>query len=384
MTIAGGTIPTQAIGRKQSGLLLAESAIGAISGDLTGGDRFDFLSLSVDPTREKIERVDKRQTPNIAEVVKGKRSATWAFEAYLLNAAAGVAPDTDKVFQGASLAGTVDAGVSITYAPSATLTPFALLDDEEVVSKLAHGCVTQELSIAFDGTDLTKISASGIASYAVKTGTSTLSGNEAAGQTDLSVTSESAFNVGSYIQVGADNNSGDGYRVTAAATGQITVTPALVTGASSGDAVGPVMPVISTTGTPISGILGSCTVGGDTVEIMSGSVTISNEFGSQQDKFGVQSYDVAPVLTDRRVTFEMTLYGKRANFLKWAQDDAVTTTAIVVNIGDTAPNRCQISMPYSVLEVNSTEVPETEFVTFTLSGKAMKSSGNDEISIKLY
>lgn len=386
MTIENETVPQQAIGRKQSAMLLAESAIGTVSGNFSDGDRIDILNANISETLDKIERVDKRQSANIAEVVAGKRSATWETESYVLCAAAGVEPDIDKVFDGASMEGTVVGSTSVTYNFADTLTPFALLVDNEIASQLAYGCVTESLAINFDGTGLTRISASGIASYAVRTGTSTLSGNEAAAQTELSVTDASYYEVGGYVGVGADDNSGDGYRITAVDEGAdtITVTPALAVGASSGDVVAPIMPSGTTTGTPIPGILGSVTFGGDTMCVIDGSITINNEFGSEQDKYGVQSYTADPVLTDRRVVADLTLYGKRSNLLKWVQSRTVTGASMVINVGDTAPNRLVITMPLFVQDLTNLDVPETEYVTMKITGKALKNAGNDELSIKFY
>ena len=385
MSIQGETIPDQAIGRKQSGLLLEETSVGVLAGALSAGDRFDILSLNLTDTLEKIERVDKRQTANISEVVAGKRSVAWESESYVLCAAAGVAPDVDKILRGAGLQPTVDSGVSVTYAFGA-LEPFAILSDNEAVSQLAHGCVAETVEFSFDGTSLAKVSASGIASYSVRCGTNTLSGDEAAAQTELSVTDADFFKVGAFIQVGADNNSGDGYKITAVDTGAntITVTPALVTGASSGDAVGPCMPSGATTGNPIAGIVGDATFNSATLCVIDGTLSVANEFGSEQDKFSVQSYESSPVVTDRRVNADLTLYGKRSNFLHWVNSDSVTGAPLVITIGDTAPNRVVITMPLFVQDVENLDIPETEFVTMKITGKGLKNAGNDELSVKFY
>lgn len=386
MSVAGSTIPDQAIGRKQSAILLPESSIGTINGALSGGDRFDFLSLNINDTVDKLERVDKRQFPNIAEVALGKRSVAWDLEAYALTNGAGVLPDIDRVFQAASMTATVVPATSVTYNFTNTLVPTAILSDNEIVSQLAYGAVVQELGFVFSGNDFTKITASGIASYSVRTGTSELTANAAAAATAISVTDASLFEVGGYIQAGADNNTNDGYQVTAIDEGlnTIDITPALVVGASLGDAVGPLIPDLSTAGSSQTGIAGSITLAGNTLCMTDGSVTITSEYGSQQDKFGVQSYDVNPVLTDRRVNATFTLYGRRSNLTAFVNAARIGTEPLVVTSGDTAPNRFEVSIPQFQIEVDNLDIPETEFVTLTLTGKGLISAGNDELSVIYY
>jgi hypothetical protein len=383
--ITGGTAPLAAIGRREAGLLLAESAIGTISGNLSAGKRFEFQSLNITDEVDKIEVLNKRQDPNIAAHFLGKRSSTFACEAYINPAAAGVAPDVRAFFLGAQMGETIVGGTSVTYACNNTLVPFAILRDVEIASQLAHGCIVETLTLSGDGTGASMMSAAGRASYAVRTGTTTLSANEAAAQTVLSVTDASVFEVGGYIQVGADNNSGNGYRVTAVDTvaDEITVTPGLVTGASNNDVVAPIIPTGSVAGSPVSGIIGSATVGGAAIEITGYSVTIANEFTTNQEKYGAASYDRA-MLADRRVEGSLTCFGTRSNLLRWIESRQIGTQAIVINVGDTAPRRMEIALPYSQLMVANLDVPETEQVMFELPFKALKSTGNDELTVKYY
>ncbi len=388
MSLTGSTAPAWGIGRAGRALLIPETALETIADLTTGAKAVALLSGSGTRTQGRIERTDRRAYPGIAERITGKNSISWALEGYAMCAAAGVAPPLQQIFAMSGWSETIDGGVSTTYAPSILASNFdsaSILFDFENHSQLVQGAYCEEFALSFDGAGPAKIKASGIASVLYASSTSTLSGNEAAAQTTLSVTDAEYFEAGSYVQVGADTNSGAGYKITAIDTGgnTITVTPALAVGASSGDTVAPIFPSVATTGTPISGNLGSLSVGSVSLTAMSGSVTVSNTLDTTAGAFGIDRYNRA-VKVDHRVKVSMECYATNDNLIMLQRSKLFANQSSILTLGTTAPNRIVMTMPYLEFDVANVNNGQDGGQMFTLNGIAKWSSGNDDLTIKFY
>jgi hypothetical protein len=391
MALAGSLAPSWGIGRAGRAILGPESALETIASLTPSGYKaVSLLSGGVTRTQERIERTDRRAYAGISERITGKKATSWELEAYAMCAAAGVAPPLQRIFLMSQWAETIDSGVSVTYAPSITAADWVsgfMLFDCENVSQLAHGCYTEEFSISFDGTGPAKMSASGIASVMYQEGTSTVSGTEATGQTVISVTDAEYFEVGGYVQFGSDNNSGAGYKVTAidTAADTITVSPAIAgAGLSAGNVAAPMFPSgTSLTGTPISGNLGTVSIGSVTMTALSGKVTVSNVLDTTAGAFGIDRYNQA-VKVDHRVKVSLECYATNANFIMAQRSALFANQSSVITLGTTAPNRIVMTMPY--LEWNLTNLNHSGDggQLFSLEGIAKYSSGNDDLTIKFY
>lgn len=390
MSLTGSTAPSWGIGRAGRALLGPEDSFETISTlTETGAKAVSLLSGGVTRTQERIERTDRRAYAGISERITGKKAYNWNLEAYAMCAAAGVAPPLQRVFLMAGWSETVDSGVSVTYAPSITATDWDsgyILFDAENISMLAQGAYTEEFSFSFDGSGPAKMTGSGIASQAYMTGTTTLSGDEVANQTVLSVAEAEYFEAGGWVQVGADTNSGAGYKVVSVDTSLNTITidsPGLATGASSGDTVAPIFPTITApTGTPISGNLGTITVGGVSMAVMSGSITVSQTLDTVAP-FGDDSYSQA-VKVDHRIKVSLECYATNANNLLLLRSNTFANQSTTIAIGTTAPNRILFTMGQLEFDVSNISTGQDGGQMFTLEGIAKYSSGNDDLTIKFY
>lgn len=390
MAYTGTTAPSWGIGRAGRAILGPESALETIASLTPSGSKaVALLSGGATRSQERIERTDRRAYAGISERITGKKATSWNLEAYAMCAAAGVAPPLQRVFLMSGWSETIDSGVSVTYAPAITAASWVsgfLLFDMENVSQLVHGAYAEEFSISFDGTGPAKISASGIGSVCYQEATSTLSGSEAAAQTVLSVTDAEYFEVGGYVQVGADTNSGAGYKVTAidTAADTITVSPALAVGASSGDTVAPIFPSgLSLTGTPISGNLGTVTIGSVAMTALSGKVTVSNTIDTTAGAFGIDRYNQA-VKVDHRIKVTLECYATNANLIMAQRSTLFANQSSTIAIGTTAPNRILMTMPYLEWDVTNVNNGQDGGQLFTLEGIAKYSSGNDDLTVKFY
>jgi len=388
MSLSAVVPPSWGIGRAGRCLIIPETALETIADLTTGVKAVSLLGGGATRTQERIERTDRRAYAGISERISGKKATSWDMEAYAMCAAAGVAPPMQRIFLSAGWAETIDAGVSTTYAPAITAASWvstALLFDCENVSQLAHGCYVEEFSFSFDGTGPCKFNASGIASVEYQEATSTLSGAEAAGQTTLSVTDAEYYEVGGYVQVGADTNTGAGYKITTIDTSgdTIIVTPALAVGASSGDKVAPFFPVVAVTGTPISGNTGTVTIGGVTMAVLSGKVTVSNTLDTTAGIFGADRYNQA-VKVDHRVKVSLECYATDANLIMNQRTTLFANQSSTIALGTAAPNRILMTMAYLEWDVSNINHSGDGGQLFTLEGIAKYSSGNDDLTIKFY
>ena len=319
--------------------------------------------------------------------VAGKHDATFSIEASLRpSGSAGTAPDVGPLLVAAGMTETVDAGVSVTYAPANDQsTSLHVLEDLESVSRLLVGGFVESVTLELTGTDPAKVTGSGRGTTPVRTGYTTLSGTEAADQTELSVAELNVFEVGGWVRAGSDDNSGAGYKITAKSAetgaGTITVTPALAVGADSGDAVGPFCPTPSAVGTLLPVTAGSITIDGNAVDLVDATLTITNTIWDDRDRVATDRIRNRRI-TAREQSLELGLYLARGSALVRRLTSGVLDVAIT--LGDTAGYRLKVNVDrFRVTDAGPVVEVSENAVMLRLTGICEGSSGNDGFSLVL-
>lgn len=117
-------------------------------------------------------RPDKTGSYAQPRPVAGDQTATWSLKASLApSGVAGTAPDIGPVLKAAFGAETISAGVSVTYAPSTSVTSFSmgLVDFPSTVDqKIATGCIPDNISLDLSGDSMPIISASGPCKWVIR------------------------------------------------------------------------------------------------------------------------------------------------------------------------------------------------------------------------
>ena len=127
----------------------------------------------------------------------------------------------------------------------------------------------------------------------------------------LVVADAKKFTIGSYVEVGAQTNGGAGYQVTAVniGTNTLTLSPTIAN-VTVGDQVKPWIPALAAeVGVPIHGRLGSATLGGANLPLLSGSISLENNFKMlNEEKNGLNFANRAARRSTRKVNVNASVY----------------------------------------------------------------------------
>jgi len=223
------------------------------------------------------------------------------------------------------------------------------------------------------------------------TGTDTANETISTIQTDLTVVDAKKFTVGSYIQKrdqssGAiDNNTDAGFQVTAVnySTNVLTISPG-ITNTNIGDYIEPWTPAVAAeVGVPIHGRLGSCTLGGANLPLVSGEIALDNQLKMlNEEKNGLSFANRFARRSVRKVSVKADIYfdGNGSKYFYNAPNqvrgDFVfpwgTTTAAKFTL--TAKN----------VELSSPSIAGGEEKIMTLEGEAFASSSLDDELVGLF
>jgi len=203
-------------------------------------------------------------------------------------------------------------------------------------------------------------------------------------QATLIVLDARKFNIDSYVEVGAQTNGGAGFRVTAVnyGTNTITLSPTIAN-VTTGDLVKPWIPTLATeVGTPIHGRLGSATRGGVNLPMLSGEVTLDNQFKMlNEEKNGLNFANRVARKTVRSIKVSADIYFD-ANAPRFFYDALNQVRAdMVLPWGNLATKR--FTLTAKNVEFDAPEVSGTEEKIQKLGGEANPSASlDDELAAK--
>ncbi|NIM50449.1 MAG: hypothetical protein GTO22_14565 [Gemmatimonadales bacterium] len=162
---------------------------------------------------------------------------------------------------------------------------------------------------------------------------------------------------GSVIQVGADDNSGAGYELTAVSGDTLTSTGAGWTPLVS-EVVAPFAPAPSTSGSVVSHTLGSMTVGGTAFRITGAEFTLNRNLNYFKDEaFADGLSDANPGW--REMSISMTLRARKDRIGELERRKRFTARAVTMVMGATAGNTWTLAMPTVEFMVGKMDVPDS-------------------------
>lgn len=338
--------------------------------------------------QERVNRGDKRQGRSQVERITRRKVGTFSVEKYLIpSGTAGTKPDDHYLWTNCYGVETVTGGTSVAYTLNDTQAGRASVsitnEVSGVLSQIGVGCNVDKHDVKWSGGTEPMITWSGSLSDLYTTGYSTLAANiTSSNQAQVQAADIDDFQVGSLVSVGANNNAGAGYLVTAINVSTHTLTlDATIASSSSGDAVAPFIPAETTTGHPSNEIQGSVTIDGTNVKVLEGTISVSNNDKVINDEYGTAaSTDVIPGYRDVTGTFK--LRARRDTVIYLAHRQTFATHAAVVTFGTTAGLIATCSLPQIEFKFSDFEIPQSEEVTFELPWVALASAdgAHDEIS----
>jgi len=244
----------------------------------------------------------------------------------------------------------------------------------------AVGGYCEEIEWMISGGDPLKVSASGRARDAYFTGYSALT-TSPSGIDNFSVTAGEGVNyeANSVVQIGTQTNAGAGWKVSSVSTDALTI-EAVIT-ESSGAIIKPYTPTETTSGSPVSGTLGSITIDSVAVPITAAKIKLKQNYKPIDDEA------FAAGLSDqiegwRSVTGEITVRA-RADQLKHFghRKQSFTNRGVIITCGNTGGARTIFTLISVEMEFSPLQGPEAEEYTFTLPFVAVSTSGEQEFEI---
>ena len=298
--------------------------------------------------------------------IKGRtHPGNWNYTTYVKpSGALGTAPEADVLFEGLFGKKTVNEGASVVYSLDASVN----LPSHSLWVKKGHsifameGCTTNVGEFAVSGSEIGQIAWSGQFMKWYKAGTAKLTQDVLTGATTCVVDVAERFSTEKIkIQIGDDDNGGDGYLITHVNydTKVITFTPQLAgAGESSGAKVKGWWPTTGTeVGAPVFGALGICTLDEKNFKILSSVLTFTNNIKYYEDEKNGELYATTyEAIGWRDVAGVLTLYfykGAKGYFYRSASQ---IQDALIIPCGDT---------PGKIMEISC---PTIEYKTPSLSG----------------
>lgn len=377
-----------AVGREEKLFAVTESAYGAAAAAAAAGNAVRFRTLNIDQKIERIQRDDKRSTRSYLETVVRRKSVAWSISGYLLpGGALGTAPDGwDDILEAGFGIETVNASTSVVYTLAKEFSNSVTLHRAvgaaaatDVFSEMVRGCVVDRLSFTLGGNTETMITASGFGADVLRAGTSTVNTDSG---TSLVVASGDGtkFDAGMYIDVDVIS----GVLISAVSTDTLTV--ASHTAQSNGELVSPSAcnqsQTFTSTAHPISGILGSASIGGSSHAIISAQIDLDNGAKGHNDRFGsdkVNDYHFG----NRRVSGSVVIRLDSTTFNTVAKTKNATTQALSLVSGTTAGSIATFTLGQVMFDYSMIPSNPVDDILVTLPFIAYGSSGEDELSLTL-
>ncbi len=196
------------------------------------------------------------------------------------------------------------------------------------------------------------------------------------------------FSIGAKIQVGTDNNSGQGYEVTAInyGTNTLTVTPSVSTSQSVGASVKGFLPTPSVSGNLVHGRLGIVQIkeGGGSfadLKILEATIRLENSIKFLDEKDNTDFSFTFVRAGARKVSLEGVKLFMRGDSAKWIYENWNAVQKVVhIPVGNTAGNRARFEFPK--LEIKSyPELSGDEEIAVGIAFDVLASSGDDEVKL---
>jgi hypothetical protein len=322
--------------------------------------------------------------------IKGRTMAgAWSFTTYVKpSGALGVAPECDVLLECAFGKKTVDPGVKVEYEfdSSIVLPSFSLL------RKIGHqvwygaGFTVNQMQATVSGAAIAQIAWSGGFMKHWYAGESVLAAICSPAADEIEVEDATRFSDSMVrINIGDDDNGGDGYLVTAVnyTTNMISFSPVAAVGADLGDPVTPWYPstVAAEVGVPVHGKRGKVSLDTVSAVVLEGSLTLVNNIKYYEDMKDGHWYPViygTPGFRDVNGMLRTFFYKNIPSYFyrsSYQQQDA-----LILPAGD---------VPGRIMEISCSRI---EYKTPALSGDAevlaelafnaiASASGDDELKI---
>lgn len=331
------------------------------------------------PEQEWLESEAYSGSASLQTEIEGLRGGSWEGSFEFRPVASATQPDIGALLQSAGFSYLSDV-YSLSAGDAASMQAARMI---HVRQEIVNGLWTEEIDFNVEGNGIPMIAAKGrFASHGHSLGTITLASGAG---TTLVLNAANAWQVtpGARLTVNGDDNSGDGFLVTAVASDGVTLTVgSTLPGVSSGQSVIPTIPSTTTAGSPLGAIACSMSVGGTSVGFIDFKLNYKSGIsGLDQEASSDRATQVVRGMRKVEGSAKFYLLEENAGFLGGAWDGTVQSISCRVG-DDVTGRRVTIAMPAARLGVAELETTFGEATVYEMSFKARQSVvANDELTL---
>ena len=330
-----------------------------------------------------------RETASRLASIKGKKLVgELSFGTYVKpSGTAGTAPEHDELFQ--CLMGTKDItpDTSVAYTLANQLDSFSLWVRKGHTVFAFRGVTVESAEFGIAGNEIAGINwgckymEQGYAGTCVAAGGAYVIGNTVI---TLPAGGVLLYTEGMYVELGDDDNGGDGYKIDSINfnLNTITLSTGLLTAVGSAPTVAPWYPAAGTeVGAPVDGKLGMVTVGGADAIVLSAKVTVKNNIKYYEDeKNNTWTAERFGRPTVREIEGDLTLFYMERGTSYWYRAEYQTSDALIIPAGNVAGSIMTLNVPYA--EYRTPKLSGDEEFNQEIPFRAVASAAlNDEFSI---
>jgi len=329
-----------------------------------------------------------RATASRFSPIKGRKMpGEWSFNTYVKpSGTPGTAPEHDVLFECALGTKTINVGTSVVYTLADQLDSFSLWIKKGHTVFALRGCTVQQPEFGIEGNAIAGISWSGNFMNRAYAGTVTATGTYSGGEATITLPGGAAqrYTEGMYINVGADTNTGAGYRITGVnyTNDTLAITPVIAGNPGVTPQITPWLPTASAeVGEPVHGKNGMVTIGGEDTIVLSAKVTLNNNIKYYSDEKNNQwTAERFGRPGKREVDGEVELYFLKPGDAYFYRAEYQVSNALVIPAGNVSGYIMQISIPYAEYRTPTISGDE-EFVQNVPFIGRCSATLNDELAI---
>jgi len=357
----------------------------------TPSDRiFSVGPVEFSQEQEFLEDEQIRPSASMLSKIKGKKNpGEWSMNTYVKpSGTLGTPPEHSVLYTCGMGAETIDPGVDVQYTLENQLDSYSLWAKKGHTVFTFRGATVQSMEHGVSGDAISGVSWGGGYMEQGWAGTGTAHGTYVGAETDIVMKPKNSlrYTVGMFIEVDDEDNSGNGYEITAInyTTDTLTITPALA-GAPTQGTDPPVTPWWPTSGAevgePVHGKLGMVTIDGADAIVLSGNVTLSNNIKYYVDeKNNVFTAERFGRPGKRVVEGTLEAYYMQQGPTYFYRAEYQIADALIIPAGNVAGYICELSIPYAEYGTPTISGDEEFNQTIPFSGVA-SASLNDEFKI---
>lgn len=383
---------TYSLGREQLLWIAAETTFATIPGttsadSFVAADAVRVMEFDANAEIDRMVRDDKDNSRTAQDQIEKRTSGEWSAKGYLFGAgAASTAPDFDVIFANAFGLGAAANGsyqYTLVTDPTSSFAAIAGNATNHNHSKIALGCIVEELTIQGGGGDLVTWEAKGPCANVIDTGRCTLNTTSlSAGDTTATVTDGSGVQPGTILYVGTE-------QVYVSAVSGQTLTLTRGWGASTAASIAsssvfvPWEPTSQTLSSALPlAMTGSATIAGTNVTIKSWKFSLKNNRDYVNDHWGSTVADGYVNAKKREVTLELTARLERDNLIYIVGAGYHNEAhAVVITCGATSGNKYTLTVQGEMKSKPKITYPERDMVDVTLSYTGIYATDNGECSL---